>query len=249
METKSIFRPERVATIVRVAEGLICAGTLAMWAGLLKYHIQNREIKVPSGLPDNKPVRAILRMTPSIDDASFYMIVIGAALAGFVGFLALAFIKSKHKSKYIGMYGSFALTATAWHLFRTEGRDTLDNYTDPKTRAGVDLWAPITSNLVLLFMSMLLMQHNLFTIPLFEKLPSTQGLVCRLSVMAGAVFAQFYFIIMILVNYILGIVLLASSIFLILFGYIGGQVWEYLMIQTNRGGEEEEKAPLTEDQI
>ncbi len=242
-------RDVQVAPVVRVVEGIICIGMLAMWAGLLNYHFQHTQVTVPKGLPRKTPVKAILRMTPPLDDASFFLIVIGAAVAGSAGFLALIFIKSKQKSKYIGMYASFALTVSAWHLFRIEGEETLDRYKSANGTKSVDLWAPITSNLVLLFMSMLLMHHNLLIIPMYEHLPRVQGLMCRLSVMVGVVCAQIYFTIMILVNYIVGLVLLSSSIFLILFGYLGGQIWEYLLIQKEKKLNAEVSTPLTIEQI
>ena len=248
MLKRPVIPEKRVAAVVRVTEGLICLGMLSMSAGLLHFHLQHKEVVIPKGLPDNRAVRAILRMIPDIDPVSLYLILIGAAVAGVVGFFALAFIKSSHKSKYIGMYASFALTASAWHLFRIEGQDTLDRYKESKN--GVDLWSPIISNLVLLFMSMILMQHNLFMIPLFEKLPTRQGLICRVCVMAGVIFAQFYFSVLVLINFVAGLVLLMSSIVLMLFGYVGGQVWEWLLIrQQKREAAEsasiEEQTPLT----
>lgn len=222
---------------LRVVEGFIAVGMLTMWAGLLHYHVIHQKAVIPSDLPDTRPVRAILRMVPDLDPMSLWLAVIGASVSALFGMVGLLAFKSDQKSKYIGIYASFAITVSAWHLFRIEGTETLVKY---YKNHNVDLWAPIISNLVMMFMAILLMHHNLFNIRMFDKLGITQKLVCKMCVIIGVVAAQIYFAVLLLFNFKAGVVLLATSPFLILTGYLGGQLWEYLQMRSERKPEEDE---------
>lgn len=225
---------------MRITEGMITAGLLSLWAGLLHYHVVNKEIEVPEYLPDNRASRAILRMLPELDNLSFFLAVIGASVAGFFGLIGLFALRSRQKSKYIGMFASFALTVSSWHIFRKEGRETVNEFISTH----VDLWGPITSNLVMLFMSMLLMHHNLLQITFFPNLPDPARTVCDICIVVGVVCAQVYFSVMVLLSFTGGIVLLACSPFLILLGYVGGQVWEHIHMRTHAAEDIDEKESL-----
>lgn len=228
--------------LVRVTEGLIGAGVLSMWAGMMHYHLVNRDPVIPSEFPPHhRAVKAMIAIQAPMEDASFYLVVLGVSISAAMGFLALIILDSKQKPNFFGLFASFAITISSWHLFRQESKDTLEKYLQDPVRS--DLWAPITSNLVLLLMAMLLTQHNLFKIWLFRHLPLTGRLVCRITVVVGVVCAQIYFSVMLLLSFTAGIVLLATSPFLILFGYVGGQVWEHFHMQAEAS--EEEKQPLT----
>lgn len=223
--------------LLRVVEGFIAIGMLSMWAGLLHYHIMHKEAVIPDELPTrNRAVKALARMISKLDPMSFWLSVIGASLTALFGLVGLVALKSDQKSKYIGIYASFTITMSAWHLFRIEGKETLEKF---KKNPSVDLWAPITSNLVMMFMAMLLMHHNLLRIRLFDKLPPVSKLVCKTCVIIGVVAAQIYFSVLLLLNFKAGVVLLATSPFLILIGYLGGQLWEYLHVRSHIADETE----------
>lgn len=223
-------RVDNSGPFLRIVEAFIAAGMLTMWAGLLHFHILNQDAVIPPELPSNRAVKAIVRMIPELDPMSFWLAVIGAGLSALFGLVGLVAFRSDQKSKYIGIYASFTITLSAWHLFRIEGRETIEKYNKNPT---VDLWAPITSNVVMMFMAMLLMHHNLFSIRLFEKLPAVPKLVCKTCVILGVVAAQIYFSILLLLNFNAGVVLLATSPFLMLMGYLGGQLWEYLHVRSH----------------
>jgi hypothetical protein len=229
-------RVENRGPLLRVVEGFIAIGMLTMWAGLLHFHIMHKEAVIPEGLPRNRAVKALVRMIPELDSMSFWLAVIGASLSALFGLVGLVAFRSDQKSKYIGIYASFTITVSAWHLFRIEGKETLEKY---NKNPSVDLWAPITSNVVMMFMAMLLMHHNLFSIRLFDKLPPVSKLVCKTCVIIGVVASQIYFSVLLLLNFKAGVVLLATSPFLILIGYLGGQLWEYLHVRSHSADETE----------
>ena len=234
--------------LVRATEGLIAAGMLSMWAGLVHYHITNQDFVVPPQYPQNhSAIKAMIAMQPHLEGAAFYLVVLGACLAGGMGFLGLFLLDSKQKPNFVGVFASFVITGSAWHLFRIESEDTLERYLGEPGKT--DLWGPITSNVVMLSMAMILMQLNLFKIWLFSKMPLTARLVCRFSVITGVLSAQMYFSIMLLLSYTAGLVLLAASPFLMLFGYVGGQLWEYLHLRAEAAkATPDEKEALTNPQ-
>lgn len=229
-------RVDNRGPLLLIVEGFIAIGMLTMWAGLLHFHIIHKEAVIPNELPRNRAVKALVRMIPELDSMSFWLAVIGASLAALFGLLGLVAFRSDQKSKYIGIYASFTITVSAWHLFRIEGKETVEKF---KKNSSVDLWAPITSNVVMMFMAMLLMHHNLFRIRLFDKLPSVPRLVCKTCVIIGVVAAQIYFSVLQLLNFKAGVVLLTTSPFLILMGFLGGQLWEYLHVRSHTLDENE----------
>jgi hypothetical protein len=232
-----------------IIEALLTMGILSMWAGLLHYHILHKDYVIPDGLPrDNRAVKALLRMQPDLDDLSFYMLVIGTSLAGATGFFSLLLVDTKQKQNYIGVFAAFALTVSAWHLFRLESEETIQK--SLKGNVGVDYWSPIISHIVLTLMSMLLMHHNLFKLALFEAMPLAPEASFKICVVLGIFFAQIYFTILVMANFVAGLVLLSAAPFLVIFGYVGGQIWHLMQARKNIAqsdsmeNQDDEKTPL-----
>ena len=212
-------------------EVLMGLGLALIWAGVISYHVESQ---LPEGfVKDSVPVTAISYTISEMSDVSFSLCTVGIVLtflATAVSFALLDF--ADELPTYIGIAAGFALTLSAWYLFRLEGSNALAAYQHPEAGQSAeslskDLWAPLMSHLVLSVISILLFSRNFIKIRLFTSLPSNWYIAAKGLVLAGAAFGQSFFTIMIYANFIVGLVLLVLSPCLAAVGYVGGRVLVY----------------------
>lgn len=135
---------------------------------------------------------------------------------------------------------------SAWHLFRVESGDAISRLldSDPNNDAipKRDLWAPLLSNFVLLFFSLILIHKNILDMDYYLRLDPDQVIWVKGLVSVGVLIGQFYFSAMMYVHFWVGYAMLCACPAVTVFGLILGRVWDSKL----EGSDQEQEKLVTE---
>lgn len=243
MQIKEI--PPNNPRIVMAVEAVIGIGLVLIWISLLLYHLYAHDEPPAFSASDSLAKKAILLTYPDLKPIHLSLFLVGFFLVGVTGLVGLLWLESRQTSLSIGIYAGFFVMVSAWHLFRVEGRDAISRLldSDPNNDAipNRDLWAPLLSNFVLLFFSLILIHKNLLDMDLHLRLDPDKVVWVKGLVSVGVLIGQFYFSAMIYVNFWVGYVLLCACPAVTVFGLILIRVWDSKL----EGSEQEQENLVT----